>query len=123
MSTEKFYKFYIPELDGLRFIAFLLVFLNHAPFIINNSLSRSIHEYGWMGVDLFLCLSAYLITRLLAMEYQISGKIHAQFFYLRRILKIWPLYFLFIGLLIAHQIYVHDAAPELKQRVIGMTLF
>ena len=99
--------FYEPALDGLRFFAFFLVFLHHAPWTPLVSppfpdpwffLVR-LRQCGWMGVDLFLCLSSYLITRLLWMEWRKKGKISVPRFYLRRILRIWPLYFLacFLG--------------------------
>lgn len=99
--------FYNPALDGLRFFAFFLVFLHHAPWtpVVQPPFPNPwyflvrIHECGWMGVDLFLCLSSYLITRLLWMEWKERGKVSILSFYCRRILRIWPLYFLvcFLG--------------------------
>ncbi len=53
---------------------------------------------GGYGVDLFLVLSAYLITELLQREYQARGFIDIKAFYLRRILRIWPLYFTFLAI-------------------------
>jgi peptidoglycan/LPS O-acetylase OafA/YrhL len=47
-----------------------------------------------MGVDLFLTLSAYLITKLLWLEWQRTGSLSVLGFYIRRALRIWPLYFL-----------------------------
>ncbi|MCI0553562.1 MAG: acyltransferase [Anaerolineae bacterium] len=88
--------FYYPELDGLRFIAFMLVFVHNAPPISTSKLWTALHEYGWVGVDLFFCLSGFLITKLLVMEYQENGDIIIQRFYFRRILRIWPLYFFYI---------------------------
>lgn len=49
---------------------------------------------GSIGVSLFFCLSSYLITKLLYLEQQRFGKVSLKFFYFRRILRIWPLYFL-----------------------------
>lgn len=99
--------FYLPQLDGLRFIAFFLVFLHHAPsaqhLFAPGSLGAYAGEFfrrtGWMGVDLFLVLSAYLITTLLLLERQRTGTIALRDFYLRRVLRIWPLYYLmcFLG--------------------------
>lgn len=89
-------KTYFPELDGLRFLAFLLVFIHHAPLLSENPLWQWLHRYGWMGVDLFLCLSAYLFTKLLYTEFQQTGSIHIPYFYIRRTLRIWPLYYLFV---------------------------
>ncbi len=51
-------------------------------------------NWGWCGVDLFLVLSAYLITSLLLIEYEQHHSISLRGFYLRRILRIWPLYYL-----------------------------
>lgn len=103
MTLEKQGKFYIPELDGLRFIAFLLVFLHHSPYYVYSPIWEKIHEYGWLGVDLFLCLSAFLITKLLVSEFHLYQKIDMRYFFLRRILRIWPIYFIIT--LIAFGVY------------------
>ncbi|WP_213805074.1 acyltransferase [Granulicella sp. dw_53] len=101
-------RFYQPELDGLRFYAFLGVFLCHTlPF--EASFYHGLHlplpwfwgatvKAGAAGVDLFFALSAFLITSLLLKEKQETGEISLKYFYLRRILRIWPLYFLVIAL-------------------------
>jgi peptidoglycan/LPS O-acetylase OafA/YrhL len=101
-------RFYQPELDGLRFYAFLGVFVCHAlPF--DPAFYRRFHlplpllwgaaaKSGAAGVDLFFALSAFLITALLLRERQLNGAISLRRFYLRRILRIWPLYFLLIAL-------------------------
>jgi peptidoglycan/LPS O-acetylase OafA/YrhL len=101
-------RFYQPELDGLRFYAFLGVFVCHTlPF--EAEFYRNLHlpmpwvwgaavKAGAAGVDLFFALSAFLITSLLIKEREETGDISLKFFYLRRILRIWPLYFLVIGL-------------------------
>lgn len=101
-------RFYRPELDCLRFFAFFAVFIYHTvggdaayfsargvPF---GALIASAASAGRFGVDLFFLLSAYLITELLLREQEQCGKLNLRFFYARRILRIWPLYFL--GLLI-----------------------
>jgi peptidoglycan/LPS O-acetylase OafA/YrhL len=49
-------------------------------------------------VDLFFVLSAYLITELLFREKDACGSLDVKGFYMRRILRIWPLYFFYIGL-------------------------
>jgi peptidoglycan/LPS O-acetylase OafA/YrhL len=91
-----------PHLDGLRAIAALLVILYHTGYLIQsqggssvfaNIFSRSA-EYG---VNLFFCLSGFLITYLLIKEAKETGNISVKKFYFRRILRIWPLYF-FAGL-------------------------
>jgi len=83
--------FYSPQLDGLRFIAALLVFIHHSPNLSSSFLGQ-VNEYGWIGVDLFLCISAFLLTRLLRLEFQRKEKIQIGKFFIRRALRIWPLY-------------------------------
>jgi peptidoglycan/LPS O-acetylase OafA/YrhL len=99
---EKPSRFYMPQLDGLRFLAFLLVFMHHGPRLSTLQPPGSplrtalifIETRGWFGVDLFLVLSAFLITSLLLLEYDRHHDISLRGFYLRRILRIWPLYYL-----------------------------
>lgn len=105
------YKAYLPNLDGLRLIAALMVWLHHTeivrqifglPHLAN---LPSVAAMGKTGVILFFVISGFLITHLLLQEKQQAKTIAVGNFYLRRILRIWPLYFLIIGiaLLIAPQ--------------------
>jgi peptidoglycan/LPS O-acetylase OafA/YrhL len=87
-------RIYYPELDGLRFFAFLLVFIHHAPALGPPPLGL-LKDIGWIGVDLFFALSAFLFVQILAAEYRKTGTISVPKFYIRRGLRIWPLYFLF----------------------------
>jgi peptidoglycan/LPS O-acetylase OafA/YrhL len=102
--------FYRPELDSLRFFAFLMVFFCHAlVFEPTSFLARHVPHLifvwvvavcssGAFGVDVFFTLSAYLITELLLREKDMTGRVHVNAFYARRILRIWPLYFTAIGI-------------------------
>lgn len=83
-------RFYAPQIDGLRFIAALLVIVHHAPPV---PYLQTVKQIGWIGVDLFLCISAYLLTRLIRLEYQRTGDLRIRKFLIRRALRIWPLYF------------------------------
>ena len=107
-------RFYQPELDGLRFYAFLGVFIGHTLPVYETSY-RGLHmplpwlwpvivQSGGSGVDVFFALSAFLITSLLLRERQETGSISLRLFYIRRILRIWPLYFLVValGIVFAH---------------------
>jgi peptidoglycan/LPS O-acetylase OafA/YrhL len=102
-------RFYRPELDVLRFVAFLLVFLHHTlpsgkdPRIVY--LLRgfapaldSIAEACGYGLSLFFTLSAFLICELLLRERESVGNIGIKQFYIRRILRIWPLYYLALAI-------------------------
>ena len=53
---------------------------------------------GQLGVSLFFVLSGFLITYLLLAEQDIYGSISVKKFYSRRILRIWPLYYLIVTL-------------------------
>ena len=88
---------YYPGLDGLRGVAILLVFLRHYAVLI---LPLKVFYAGWVGVDLFFVLSGFLITGIL---YDARGMPnYYQNFYLRRALRILPLFyllFLVVGIL------------------------
>ncbi|MEM9829419.1 MAG: acyltransferase [Bacteroidota bacterium] len=98
---------FFPNLDGLRFFAFFSVFLAHSFYSENKAiLSNPIHQQikqwnilGIYGVNFFFVLSGFLITYLLLAEEDKFKKIHIPAFYLRRIFRIWPLYYaiVFIG--------------------------
>jgi peptidoglycan/LPS O-acetylase OafA/YrhL len=114
---------YYPELDSLRFFAFLLVLIHHSPYMKSIAFWQSLSRYGWMGVDLFLCLSAFLFARLLYVEYQEKGNINVGYFYLRRVLRIWPLYFFFFAFMLTVSIQQEGWSAYLLQRSIGMLTF
>jgi peptidoglycan/LPS O-acetylase OafA/YrhL len=88
--------FYHPELDALRFFAAASVFLLHA-FLKSAGLLFLVTGSGAYGVDLFFVLSSFLITTLLLRERDTTGTVDIRAFYVRRILRIWPLYFSFIA--------------------------
>ena len=80
----------IPGLDGLRAIAFLLVFAFHTDYL----------QFGWTGVSLFFVLSGFLITGiLLDMKKSLSAKDYFFKFYGRRFLRIFPLYYFYLALM------------------------
>jgi len=109
VSPVRAERFYRPELDALRFFAFLGVFIFHAaPRTMDfynaagyphwlSSLMIPIFGAGAYGVDLFFALSAYLITSLLLRERAATGALDLRGFYVRRILRIWPLYLVFVA--------------------------
>ncbi len=83
---------YYPALDGLRGLAILLVIIYHNFGFINYFF------FGWLGVDLFFVLSGFLITDILLNS---AGKPHyLKNFYTRRLLRIFPLYYLALLLFI-----------------------
>jgi len=102
MTADRYYK---PELDVLRLCAFLFVFFVHrldlAPIDPTQYYwAHHISLVGNYGVPLFFFLSAFLITELLNIEQQQFGKISIKSFYIRRMLRIWPLYFVFFFVIV-----------------------
>ena len=117
-------RFYRPELDALRFLAFMLVFCRHvisafglakkhqaipgAPMPGAASVAAKVPLATYhlpavwevvqglaqacdFGVCLFFFLSSFLITRLLLIERDSTGRVAIKDFYIRRALRIWPL--------------------------------
>ncbi|MDD2922715.1 MAG: acyltransferase [Anaerolineales bacterium] len=81
----------IPGLDGLRAVAFLVLFGLHTDYL----------QFGWMGVQLFFVLSGYLITDiLLRMKRNLPAKEYFLKFYGRRFFRIFPLYYFYIFLML-----------------------
>ncbi|MBG8554646.1 acyltransferase family protein [Hymenobacter guriensis] len=95
---------HLPGLNGIRAIACIAVVLSHTShalgdFGINTTnlgfLTSGITLAGY-GVTMFFCLSGFLITFLLLHEKSTTGTIEIKQFYIRRALRIWPLYYSFL---------------------------
>ena len=102
---------YYENLDGLRFFSFLSVFFFHnfAGNFSNVNTSpiygfvrAHVFENGSLGVNFFFVLSGFLITTLLIAEKKLNKNINLRFFWLRRVLRIWPLFYtcVFIGFIV-----------------------
>ncbi len=93
---------YFSGLNGLRFLAAFAVIIFHieqfkAEFGVNNLAGAAIMKnLGTKGVSLFFVLSGFLITYLLMSEIKKTGTVNVRLFYIRRILRIWPLYYLIV---------------------------
>lgn len=98
-------KIYFPGLNALRFFAAYFVLLHHgetirAKFGLPNFEAYSFFRNGMIAVSFFFVLSGFLITYLLLNEIKRTHDVSIKKFYIRRVLRIWPLYYLlvFIGL-------------------------
>ena len=101
----------IPELDGLRGIAILLVFLTHfgAAYLVGSpGVDAGVYalaRFGWTGVDLFFVLSGFLITGILLDTK--NAPHYWRNYAAKRCLRIFPLYFgvllMALGVLVALQ--------------------
>lgn len=92
---------YRPQLDGVRAFCIIFTIANHVeglPTFINGS----------VGVDVFFALSGWLITHFLIVEQRNSGTISLSNFYIRRIFRIMPLYYITLGLYIVSTLATRD---------------
>lgn len=101
------HKIYFPNLDALRSVAALFVLFSH---IISEPLTRYYPDAYWLtnpvtqffivnggfGVQVFFSLSGFLITYLLLSEIKETNRFNLKNFYIRRLLRIWPVYFVVI---------------------------
>ncbi len=83
---------HLPAVDGLRGFAILFVLLFHMR--TDFPVAPSILKLGWTGVELFFVLSGFLITRILLDAR--SRPRYFRDFYIRRTLRIFPIYYLFL---------------------------
>jgi peptidoglycan/LPS O-acetylase OafA/YrhL len=90
-------KLNLSSLDGWRALSIALVLLAHSS---GNSQFpiwlKSLAEQGSLGVRFFFVISGFLITWLLLMEKRSTGSICLKAFYIRRVLRIFPVYFLYL---------------------------
>ncbi len=140
MQSEKD-KTYFTYLDALRCLAFLGVFYAHTGTIFTGSITtrefplniwNSFTVYGSYGVNFFFVLSGFLITYLLLKERKATGGVHVKNFYIKRILRIWPVYFMtlffaaiILPFLISSETYsvFTMANPDMSLRAFLYTLF
>lgn len=104
MDTVATYEQRLPNLDASRFLAFIPVFLSHVfittnPDILNTSgfmFLKEALDKGLLGLDYFFVLSAFIITWLALNERKEMGEFFSLAFFIRRILRTWPIYFVIV---------------------------
>lgn len=120
---------YFKSLDALRFLAFAAIFSFHFPIqIISQGIATevflAIKKSLFVGVDFFFVLSSFLLTHLALQEWNASADFSFKKFMTRRVLRIWPLYFLIV---VAGFVLLPAAAMVLQHNVslppVGYYLF
>jgi len=136
MSNQQIF---FPGLNSVRCLAVTLVIFTHIEsfkqksglqsLLNNDSLKDFIGGLGRQGVIIFFTLSGFLITYLLLVEKKTILTIEIKKFYIRRILRIWPLYFtiVILGFFILPHILSPDyfavkPTPHLLQKLL-LTIF
>ncbi|WP_175632266.1 acyltransferase family protein [Pedobacter ghigonis] len=93
-------KAYFPSLDGWRAVAIILVVLGHSKFTVSDTSLYyricNIFIYADLGVKLFFVLSGFLITTLLMKEMIANQKINFKIFFIKRVLRIFPVFYLYL---------------------------
>ena len=129
MSSKETSLFF-PNLNGVRFIAAFWVVVHHIEqfkekFGYDNQLfyTRFIRLIGPLSVFLFFVLSGFLITSLLLVEKERTNTINIKSFYMRRVLRIWPLYYLtvFLGLFVLPHISYLNISGETELIKVDFT--
>jgi len=93
---------HIPSLDGLRAVSILLVLVYHV------MIKMTIHNFkGDFGVDIFFVISGFIITTLLYKERINKGNISLKRFYIRRSLKIIPIAYAYLGIVVLLNFHYH----------------
>lgn len=104
---------HLPTLDGLRGVAVLMVvFYHYLPRAGGGGLFR-IGSFGWAGVDIFFVLSGFLITTILFRQRTLPHALPN--FYVRRVLRLFPLFYVLAGLmlLLTPVLHLHWKWPQL----------
>lgn len=103
---------YLHSLNGIRGIAIILVVMSHL------SLSRSSIYYtvfnGQLGVDFFFVLSGYLITTLCLKEKVLTGELSLKNFYIRRVLRIFPVAYLYLAVVLVLNLWLKLKIPAFQ---------
>jgi peptidoglycan/LPS O-acetylase OafA/YrhL len=108
----------MPELDTIRFLSIVLVVLHHQFFRSNGTLAW-FADYGWVGVDIFFCLSGFLITSILMTERRSTGTIDLRRFWFRRALRLWPSWFFTLALSFTLVWLLSTNNPEVREGLLS----
>lgn len=118
----------LPALDVLRALAVALVIVRHQPLptyfpALGFKYLYPLQRGGWTGVDLFFVLSGFLISGLLFREHRRYGSIHLGRFFVRRGLKIYPAFYLFLAATLPLQLHWNIHTADVMRGFWHETLF
>lgn len=96
-------KLYFPQLDSVRGISFIAIFLFHAARLPDKGFFLAgfinyLYENLPLAIDIFFALSSFLLTYLGLSEYKKRNSFSFKNYFVRRLLRIWPLYYFILAL-------------------------
>lgn len=100
------------NLDWLRGISILMVIFHHVPNVGPDNLLSVLRANGRYGVSLFFTISGFLICSLLLMERERHGTIDIKAFYMRRTLRLFPLYYAVLAMYCLQIFVFHQYSSE-----------
>jgi peptidoglycan/LPS O-acetylase OafA/YrhL len=90
----------IPGLDGLRAISIAIVLYTHSMGTLRMPWLPDIAVFHDLGVRTFFVISGFLITTLLRSEYEKHGRISLRDFYIRRVYRIFPAFYVYLAVIL-----------------------
>jgi peptidoglycan/LPS O-acetylase OafA/YrhL len=133
---------YFQPLDIVRFVAAVLILITHSydhwtdvPQVAAATVDWGGQPAWWatklklfvgsfnIGVDVFFLMSGFLITYLLLAEKQQYGRIDIKSFYMRRVLRIWPLYYFCVAMAPVLSHYAHEPAANMPAHLLFLGNF
>lgn len=139
MEQKQTNTIYFANLDLLRFLAAFMVVMVHSyegwcgwwgypEFMTQNGDNKTLNvlgsginnvlKNGMFGVDIFFLISGFLITYILLKEKEITGKIDIKKFFVRRGFRIWPLYFLIVGIAPFLVSWLNKPSPDYQSTIL-----
>lgn len=142
-NSNKTDKIFFPHFDVIRFVAAFMIVILHAyeawngwygrigiltggtykEFTNSGRLTDQFIKNLGIGVDIFFLLSGFLITYILMEEKKKYNSIDIKKFIFRRCLRIWPLYFLLIGITPFLMAWLHDPQPDYLHNLLFLNNF
>ncbi|MBL0144568.1 MAG: acyltransferase [Chitinophagaceae bacterium] len=119
MNIERENKYYYPQLDAIRGIGIVCIFFYHAykPHFGQSliaQISTFFYSNLYLSIDLFFVLSSFLITFLAFNEVEKNGNFSFKNYFIRRALRIWPLYYL---LMLVSFVFIRLLANQMGETI------
>ena len=116
------YQYYRPEVNGLRGIAVMGAVFYHAEIMLG---SLRIFPGGFLGVDVFIVISGYLMTSIILKEYNITKSFSFSNYYRRRIRRLFPalLVVIFFTSIVSYYVFLPSHFLEFIKSVASSLFF